>query len=207
MTTEHFDKAAAGWDGKSRRVALAEKISTAILGLPLSKTMDGMEYGCGTGLVGLAVAPSLASLTTIDTSQGMLDVLQEKIKDQEKVRIKTLCCDLLRDDYSRKHDIIFCSMTLHHIRDTKGLLQRFTELLNPGGYIAIADLVREDGSFHGAVAEGVYHPGFDTEELIAILQNLGMEDVKSDIIHTITKEENNNREYPIFLLSGRKSSR
>ncbi len=206
MTTEHFDRAAAGWDGKSRRVMLAEKISAAILTLPLSKTMDGMEYGCGTGLVGLAVAPSLLKLTTIDTSQGMLDVLEKKIREEDRKTIDTLCCDLLLDDYSKKHDIIFCSMTLHHIQDAKRLLQRFTELLNPGGYIAIADLVTEDGSFHGAAAEGVYHLGFAPENLSTLLQDLGMESIKSEIIHTIIREENNNREYPIFLLTGRKIS-
>ncbi len=205
MTTEHFDKAAAGWDGKSRRVMLAEKISTAILTLPLSKTMDGMEYGCGTGLVGLAVAPSLSRLTTIDTSQGMLDVLQEKIDKQDKTSIETLCCDLLKDDYSQKHDIIFCSMTLHHIQDTEGIFRRFTELLNPGGYLAIADLLTEDGSFHGESAEGIWHKGFAPEKLATLLQGLGMEEIKSEIIHTICREESNGQ-YPVFLLSGRKSS-
>ncbi len=203
MTTKHFDKAAAGWDGKSRRVMLAEKISTAILTLPLEKTMDGMEYGCGTGLVGLAVAPALKRLTTIDTSQGMLDVLQEKIDNQDNGTIQTLCCDLAKDQYSQKHDIIFCAMTLHHIQDAKEMLKRFADLLNPGGYIAIADLLTEDGSFHGADIEGIWHKGFDPEELSTYLQDIGLEDMKSEFIHTISKEEIN-KQYPIFLLSGHK---
>ena len=207
MSTERFDKAAAEWDGKSRRVVLAKKISDAIMGLPLSKTMDGMEYGCGTGLVGLAVAPALRSLTAIDTSQGMLDVLQKKINDQGTATIQTLCCDLSADDYTQKHDLIFCSMTLHHIKNEKGLLQHFTELLNPGGYLAIADLVTEDGSFHEAAAEGIWHHGFDPANLTTLLEDLDMETVKSEIIHTIIKEENNNKEYPVFLLTGRKTGR
>ena len=164
MSTEKFDKAAKNWDGKSSRVLLAEKISSAILKLPLTKEMDGMEYGCGTGLVGLAVAPSLLQLTTIDTSQGMLDVLQEKADNQDKCTIQTLCTDLLRNNYNTKHDIIFCAMTLHHIQDAEGLLKRFAGLLNPGGYIAIADLTIEDGSFHGLEEEGIWHKGFDTEK-------------------------------------------
>lgn len=203
MSTERFDKAAAEWDGKSRRVLLAEKISGAIMGLPLSQEMDGMEYGCGTGLVGMAVAPAIHSLTAIDTSQGMLDVLQKKLTDQGIVNIKTLCCDLLADDYQQKHDIIFCSMTLHHIKDNRALLQRFTELLNPGGYLAVADLVLEDGSFHEADAEGIWHKGFDPEELTTFLQDCSMEEIHSTIVHTIVKEEANNKEFPIFLLTAR----
>ena len=162
-----------------------------------------MEYGCGTGLVGLAVAPALKRLTTIDTSQGMLDVLQEKIDNQDNGTIQTLCCDLAKDQYSQKHDIIFCAMTLHHIQDAKEMLKRFADLLNPGGYIAIADLLTEDGSFHGADIEGIWHKGFDPEELSTYLQDIGLEDMKSEFIHTISKEEIN-KQYPIFLLSGHK---
>ena len=116
------------------------------------------------------------------------------------------CCDLLADDYTQKHDLIFCSMTLHHIKDAKRLLQHFTDLLNPGGYLAIADLVTEDGSFHEPSAEGIWHHGFDLEKLSTLLEDFDMKDVKSEIIHTIVKEEKNNKKYPVFLLTGRKIS-
>ena len=206
MTTEHFDKAAAEWDKKSHRVILAEKVSTAIISLPLSKQMSGMEFGCGTGLVGMDIAPSLRELIAIDTSQGMLDVLQQKVQDQGITNIQTLCCDFSTDNYTQKHDLIICSMTLHHIKDAKGLLLHFTELLNPGGYLAIADIITEDGSFHDPSAEGIWHHGFDPEELTTFLTSFGMEDIKNQIIHTIVKEELKNKEFPVFLLTGRKSS-
>jgi len=205
MSTEKFDKAAAGWDKKSRRLVLAEKVSTAIKKLPISSKMDGMEYGCGTGLVGLDVAPSLNSLTALDTSQGMLDVLQEKADTQNDSTIETLCCDILADTYEKKHDLIFCSMTLHHIQNTEALLRRFTELLNPGGHLAIADLITEDGSFHKADAEGIWHKGFETKQLVTLLEGMDMEDVTTQIIHTIVREENN-QEYPVFLLTGHKKA-
>lgn len=205
MSTKKFDNAAAGWDKKSRRVLLAEKISAAIAQLPLSKKMDGMEYGCGTGLVGMAIAPSLHSLTAIDTSQGMLDVLREKVKKENGSNVHTLCCDLSTEEYTQKHDLIFSSMTLHHIKNMTALLQRFAELLNPGGILALADLVTEDGSFHGPSAEGIHHHGFDPDTLAALLGGFGLVDIKCEIIHTIIREENNTLEYPVFLLSCRKA--
>ncbi|MCF8057282.1 MAG: class I SAM-dependent methyltransferase [Desulfocapsa sp.] len=205
MSTERFDKAASEWDTKPRRVQVAEKISAAIGRLPLSQEMDAMEYGCGTGLVGLPLASAVGRLTAIDTSRGMLDVVQEKINDLGLKNVHPLCCDLLAEEYAGKHDLIFCSMTLHHIKDTTGLLRRFTELLNPGGYLALADLVTEDGSFHDPSAEGIRHHGFNPETLKDLLIDLNMGDLTSEIIHTIVKEEQNNREYPVFLLSGRKA--
>ncbi len=205
MSTERFDKAAAEWDGKSRRVRLAGAISTAILELPLTTTMDAMEYGCGTGLVGMAVAPRVKKLTAMDTSPGMLEVLQGKLDKEDACNISPLCCDLLTETYTEKHDLIFCSMTLHHIKEHKALLSRFCELLNPGGSLAVADLVSEDGSFHKPGAEGIHHLGFDPKELEAILLNNGMEKPKSRVVHTITKEEDNNKEFPVFLLTAKKA--
>ena len=39
-------------------------------------------------------------------------------------------------------------MTLHHIPDTNGILNKFHALLEPNGYLLVADLEKEDGSFH-----------------------------------------------------------
>ena len=165
MTNKHFDKAAATWDNKPRRVQLAEKISAAIAKLPLNTTMSGMEFGCGTGLVSLALAPKLKKLTALDTSQGMLDVLQEKIDEQQLDNMHCLNADIFQDAYRERYDLIICSMTLHHLEDAAGLLKRFSELLNPGGYLAVADLVTEDGSFHDPAVKGIHHDGFSTEAL------------------------------------------
>ncbi len=203
MTTERFDKAAATWDNKPRRVQLAEKISAAIARLPLDKSMSGMEFGCGTGLVSLALAPKLKTLTALDTSQGMLDVLQEKIDEQQLTNMHCLNADIFEDTYKERYDLIICSMTLHHLQDADGVLKRFCELLNPGGYIAVADLVTEDGSFHEPAAKGIFHKGFDTEQLGKTLTALSMIDRHTDIVHTI-KKESTQKEYPIFLLTGQK---
>lgn len=204
MTTEQFDKAAATWDNKPRRVQLAEKISAAIARLPLGKDMSGMEFGCGTGLVSLALAPKLKSMLALDTSQGMLDVLQEKIDELQLTNMHCLNADILEDAYKERYDLIVCSMTLHHLEDADGVLKRFCELLNPGGYLAVADLELEDGNFHDPSAEGIFHLGFDTNELQSTLAGMGMKNISCDIAHTITKEKTG-KEYPVFLLTGAKT--
>lgn len=203
MTAERFSKAATTWDKKPRRVELAEKISTAISQLPLHKDMQAMEFGCGTGLVSLALAPKLRSLTAIDRAEGMLEVLQKKIDTQQLTNMQCCNADIFADDFSKRYDLIFCSMTLHHLPDAEKALQRFATLLNPGGYLAVADLVSEDGSFHDPSVEDVYYNGFDTEALKTILAPHEMVELHSSIAHTIHKETNG-RDYPVFLLTGRK---
>jgi tRNA (cmo5U34)-methyltransferase len=205
MTNNHFDKAALEWDQKKRRVELAHSIAENISKLPLNNQMKAMEYGCGTGLVGLTLAPRLGSLVAIDTSSGMLEVLSEKIAELGITNVTPLCLDLTVETYNQHFDLIFSAMTLHHIEDTDLILTKFSQLLTAGGYLAIADLDSEDGSFHSAGA-GEKHYGFSRELLSDKLLDLGFSSLQFKTAHTINKvnEEGINREYPVFLLSAQK---
>jgi ubiquinone/menaquinone biosynthesis C-methylase UbiE len=207
MSGKHFDKAAAGWDQKQRRVELAAKIATAISStLPLNKKMSALEYGCGTGLVGLALAPQLGTLTAVDTSTGMLEVLAQKIESEKIGNVTPLRLDLSQESLEGKFDLIFCAMTLHHIKEADQVLARFCDLLKDSAYLAVADLKEEDGSFHDASADGVMHHGFNPEYLVKTLTALGLTQVAVKEVHSIikTNEAGVEREYPIILVTGKK---
>jgi 2-polyprenyl-3-methyl-5-hydroxy-6-metoxy-1,4-benzoquinol methylase len=45
-------------------------------------------------------------------------------------------------------DLIMSAMALHHVKDTSTLINSFYEHLKPGAKAALADLDKEDGSFH-----------------------------------------------------------
>ena len=48
----------------------------------LSPDMDLLDFGCGTGLISLHLQPHVRSLWGVDTSSGMLEVFQGKLKDR-----------------------------------------------------------------------------------------------------------------------------
>ncbi|MFH2123028.1 MAG: class I SAM-dependent methyltransferase [Pseudomonadota bacterium] len=207
MSGKHFDKAAAGWDQKQRRLELAAKIAAAISStLPLHKKMSALEYGCGTGLVGLALAPQLATLTAVDTSSGMLAELARKIESAGISNVTPLQLDLLQESLMDRYDLIFCAMTLHHIKEADQVLTRFCDLLKDGGYLAVADLKEEDGSFHDATADGVMHHGFNPEYLVKTLTASGLKEVAVKEVHSImkTNEAGVERAYPVILVTGKK---
>jgi len=80
------------------------------------------------------------------------------------------------------------------------LFSRFHEQLEPGGRVALADLDREDGSFHEDTRD-VFHFGFERSELQTLLAAAGF--VGLDITTaTITRKEN--LDYPVFLITGRR---
>ena len=76
-----FDQSAATWDNKPERIALAKAVGEAILReAKPTGDMDILDYGCGTGLVSLFLLPHVHSMTGVDSSSGMLDVLNKKIQ-------------------------------------------------------------------------------------------------------------------------------
>jgi ubiquinone/menaquinone biosynthesis C-methylase UbiE len=98
-------------------------------------------------------------------------------------------------------------MTLHHIPDTQLILNQFYELLNPGGYLCVADLDKEDGSFHGQDVDDV-HKGFDRKELASLTEKLGFTNIDLSTAYKMEREINDHGEsklFPIFLMVAQKS--
>ncbi len=202
--TSHFDEAAATWDAEPRRVELTSAVGRAILcQVQPTRDMDVLDYGCGTGLLGLFLLPHVRSVTGADSSPGMLKVLEEKIRSGGIQRMRTQKLDVQHDPVpeSRYH-LIVANMVLHHIDQTDALLAAFHRMLLPGGVVAIADLDSEPGLFHGPdVAASVFHHGFDRDALKDHLHQAGFIDVKDMTAHIIRKPIAGGeiREFPVFL--------
>ena len=74
--TSSFDERAQTWDEQPRRVQLARDIFAALeRQVPLQRDWAALDYGCGTGLLTLALAPRVRRILAVDSSQGMLAVL------------------------------------------------------------------------------------------------------------------------------------
>ncbi len=204
---KRFNESAQTWDDEPRRVLMAQKVAAAIKNdISITNRMEALEFGCGTGLVTMGLAPFLKSITAVDTSEQMLDVLKQKIQKNSTENIFPLQTDVLKDGLPNNlYDLIYCSMTLHHIHETDSLIKLFSEHLKAGGFLAIADLAKEDGSFHDDNA-GVAHHGFTYSELETLFEKNGLSNIKAVTVHTIKKEKDSGeiKEYPVFLIQGKK---
>jgi 2-polyprenyl-3-methyl-5-hydroxy-6-metoxy-1,4-benzoquinol methylase len=202
----YFDGAARGWDEEPRRVKLAAEVAASIgRALPLDPEMEALDLGCGTGLVTLALAPFLGTITGADASGEMLAVLGEKIRAGGHRNVRTFRLDLDGDaPLGGPYDLVVSSMTLHHVRDVEALLARLFAAVRPGGRVALADLEPEGGAFHGDNA-GVFHFGFAPDDFAQRLARAGFEGVRTSLATTMTKETAGlQREFRIFLAVARK---
>jgi len=202
-----FDIEAAQWDANPGRVKLANEVADAIIreAAP-SHDMDVLDFGCGTGLVTLRLQPKVRTITGADSSSGMLGVLQEKIRTLGLRNVQTRLVDFEKGGrVEGAFHLVVSSMTMHHVKDTAGLFHQWHDLLLPGGLLAAADLDTEDGSFHGDNT-GVFHFGFDRDDLKKLLRQSGFRDVRAVSASTMVRDipGGGKREYPVFLILGRK---
>ena len=129
----------------------------------------------------------------------MLEQFREKSNEFE-CETEVIQKDLSAENLDREFDGIISSMTIHHLEDTSALFSRFHSMLKKGGFIAIADLDSEDGTFHSDNT-GVYHHGFDRKILENMLKDAGFVDIGFDTVSTINKPH---RDFTIFLMTAAK---
>lgn len=199
-TTNQFDEKAARWnsDGhKNRNDAVAEAVRAHV---PLTKDTRVLDFGAGTGLLSERLSPYVRSVVAVDTSQGMIDELRARLGDAANItaRKHDLIAEPLDD---QTFDLIVSSMTMHHVKDVATLLRRFHDHLAPDGYVALADLEPEDGSFHGGNTS-VHHHGFDPSKLAARASEAGFRDAAWRRIYTIQRDRGQGTShFHVFLLT------
>lgn len=200
-----FDEKARDWDRDPSRIERANAVAEAMRrNLPISRQITAMEYGCGTGLLSFALYRDLGPMTLADSSDGMLEVLREKIAAAGAANMTPVKLDLgadpLPDD---RFDLVYTLLTLHHIADVDTILRQFRNLLKPGGWLAICDLDEEDGSFHGAGFHG--HKGFDRDRFARKLEEIGVAEVRVLTAYHLERDtEVGRRTFPLFLAIGRR---
>ena len=202
-----FDGKAATWDDDPFKVNLANNVADAMIKeLHPAPDMDVLDYGCGSGLVTLRFQPLVKSITGMDSSNKMLEVLQAKVEKMGLSNVYTQLIDLEQGvNVEARFHIIVTSMTLHHVREPASFIKKLYDILLPGGQIAVADLDKEDGSFHHDNT-GVLHFGFERPYLKDMLGKAGFRVVRDTTAATITRKvpEKGPRDFTIFLMTGRK---
>lgn len=199
----NFDERAKDWDSDPKKVERARQVAEQIRqAVPLSREMNAFEYGCGTGLLSFALQEDLGQITLADTSQGMLDVLKEKIKAAGVMNLHPVRLDLAEDTIpAARFHVTYSLMTMHHIQNVQDILRKFYTLLEPKGILIIADLDKEDGSFHTDGTTDV-HKGFARDELQTMVESAGFEHVKFTTAYTIRKMVGDEeKSFPVFLMT------
>lgn len=205
-----FDRSAASWDTpeknrRSQRIARQMRALIELHSRPSGGVLTGVEYGAGTGQVGFELAGAFTHLTFVDASRGMVRQIEGKIADYEGAT----SLQVLQEDAQDRAvpgvfgDVIFLSLSLHHVADTKRLLQSLRAMMPVGGLLIVFDLDSDGGRFHGGGHHhGHTHHGFDRAALAGLLKQTGFKvQVVEDGPPVLRGEGVGAQKFPTFMIA------
>ena len=177
--THIFNNIAGNYDTDERKeIALhtAHTIKELIKQLDI-KGRTLLDYGCGTGLVGLKLLDLFDETIFVDASEKMVEAVWEKINSDKIQGVTAICSNAAKKhDPLLKGDVLIMTQVLLHEPDVRGLLSRLYEAVNPGGTIIIVDFERND-----KVESDRVHSGFELMQLQADLLYAGFEPIHSHL--------------------------
>ena len=112
--------------------------------LPINKTMNILEVGCGGGRWAFFLADKVNQITGIDFSAEMIRLACSIQKARNINNVTFIASDLLALDTEEKYDVIYFSGVLQYIddRDIGISLKKAEKMLTPGGVVITRDTVQ-----------------------------------------------------------------
>mmetsp|Transcript_54235 Transcript_54235/g.115756 ORF Transcript_54235/g.115756 Transcript_54235/m.115756 type:complete len:249 (-) Transcript_54235:187-933(-) len=172
-----FDSLANEYDNQEK-VDRAADVAKAVRARPWYKPGGGLlDVGAGTGLLTFQLASDFQKVAAFDVSTGMLDVLNGKAeKSGLTVQTATDMKEL------GKFDLIVSLLAFHHIPKPEEALHNLVKShVNPGGRVAVIDLVANDNvrRFHKPeekIPDHYEYDGFSKETVEAWYSACGCTD-------------------------------
>lgn len=132
-----------------------------------------LDYGAGSGLIGLELADQFNKVHLADVSSEMVEVLDKKITLDNTGNAEAHEMNLLEKDTLIKADIIIMSLVLLHVKEHQKLIQKLYDALSDGGKLYIVDFDKNPEVTHPKVTNGFTH-----ENLKEMMANAGFENIQ-----------------------------
>ena len=181
--TDKFEMIADRYD-TPERAQIAKASSEAIRAcLVDAKSKDAIDFGCGTGLVGMNLLDDFKSILFLDASQNMIGQIKQKIAGSDVQNAAALCFDFEKDRLpGLRADYIFMAQVLLHIHDIELVLSRLYEVLKESGHLLIVDFDKNK-----EIVSDMVHNGFDQIELTERMTTIGYREIRSKTFYTGSK--------------------
>lgn len=181
--TDKFEMIANSYD-TPERMQIAKVSSNAIREcLVDAKSKNAIDFGCGTGLVGMNLLNDFKSVLFLDASQNMLRQIEQKISSCNIQNAETLYFDFEKNSLSDlRADYIFMAQVLLHIDDIELVLSRLYSVLKENGHLLIVDFDKNQ-----KVVSDMVHNGFEQTELAQIMTKIGYTNIHSKTFYNGSK--------------------
>jgi ubiquinone/menaquinone biosynthesis C-methylase UbiE len=189
---ERFTETADVFARTSRRTRTEESerlAERATAGLANAQNLLAIDLACGPGTYTRPLAKRVRHAIGADLTSAMVEKARAEAARDGIANIEFVCADIYALPFADGvAGIVSCGYAFHHLADPPRALAEMARVLQPGGRLAIADIiVREgcDGAFQNAV-ERVRDPSHTSTQSVAdfhtLILNLGLR-VVSEHLH------------------------
>ncbi len=139
MSSSHFDEIAGVYD-ESLPAHVVEhylRKRTAFV-LEHCPRGDGLDVGCGTGLLAERLARAGYAMSGVDPSEGMLEVLRARSPEVRAEVASGTALPFADDSF----DLVLCVAVMHHIAEPDAVRRTLAEMVRvsrPGGRVLVWD--------------------------------------------------------------------
>ncbi len=172
---DKFEAIANSYD-MPERIEISKIIAEALrLCIEDGKQKTAIDFGCGTGLIGMELLKDFKSVLFIDASPNMVRIAEQKLQQSGITNADVLCCNIEENTPPDLHaDYIIMAQVLLHIKNIKPVLAQIYTMLNEGGHLLLVDFDKNE-----VIVSADVHNGFEQESLKSILMRLGFINVQS----------------------------
>ena len=169
---EIFDKYAKVWNSYS---FVQENIKNFIKFINeknyLNKNVTIMDFGCGTGILGINLINNVKKVIFLDSSKEMIKQVQIGLKKKDVLNYEIIEGEI--NDYKGdKIDLILVTNVLNYIDDINNVINKFSNILKKGGKVLVVDLIETSEDISNT------HNGFKPENVVKLFENNGFNNVK-----------------------------
>ncbi len=139
MTGSHFDAIAAEYDESLPPHVvehyLRKRTRFVLAHCPRG---EGLDVGCGTGVLAARLARAGYRMSGVDPSQGMLDVLRARCPEIDTRRTSGTSLPFADDSF----DLVMCVAVMHHVAEPEAVRLTLAEMVRvsrPGGRVLVWD--------------------------------------------------------------------
>lgn len=145
--TDSWDDYASGWDENQDVREYRDHALASLLNVAHIENKRILDFGCGTGLLTESLAPSAKQIVALDSSEAMIEVLQQKSLDNVS------CLTLLLEqqhltsvpELAEPFDLIIASSVCGFLPDYPATLALLSVLLKADGLFVQWDWQGEEG--------------------------------------------------------------
>ena len=177
----YFEAVAQDWDTMRNDffpVAVREK---AIAQMDIKDQLAVADVGAGSGFITEGLVHLPITITAIDESEAMLQVMQQKFQQHSNVQYVVGESENLQ--VTENHfDYALANMYLHHVERPAIAIAELYRTLKSGGKLIITDLDKHDFKFL-VEEQNDRWMGFERSDIIQWFEQAGFKDVQVDCVN------------------------